>query len=80
MGNTEPNGGNRLIDSVRHAHVAIAREQLGWSKDFAGGMFHVHCHKCGAGQPYLPPEFFGLLETADSLARIVLDLHGERDE
>ena len=38
-------------------------EQRQWIADFREGMFHVHCHKCGTGEPYLPPEFFGLIES-----------------
>jgi hypothetical protein len=43
---------------VREARL-MARESLDWIRDFREGQFHVHCHKCGKGEPYLPPELFG---------------------
>jgi hypothetical protein len=53
--------------------IQRAEEALEWIADFNAGMFHVHCHQCGAGAPYLPPEFFGLLAENEMFARAILD-------
>lgn len=52
----------------------LAEESLQWIADFREGMFNVCCGKCGVGFPYLPPEFFGLVESQESLAKAYLDL------
>lgn len=54
-----------------------AEEAIQWAKDFREGLFHVHCHRCGAGEPYLPPELFGLVQWSEDVSPEILSLEAE---
>lgn len=53
-------------ERLEQIRVLVA-ENEDWCREFRDGMFHVHCHKCGTGEPYLPPEFFGLVKAVEDL-------------